>query len=68
MVYVNLFPSFAAFVAVAALVFPLYEGNTGNIVSIVAGVLVAVFVALGHQKQAQQKYQFEQAIQTSSKN
>ncbi|MEK4230201.1 hypothetical protein [Solibacillus sp. FSL H8-0538] len=66
MVYVNLFPSFAAFVAVAALVFPLYEGNTGNIVSIVAGVLVAVFVALGHQKQAQQKYQFEQAIQTSS--
>lgn len=62
----NLFPSVAAFIAVAALVFPLYEGNTAIYVSLIAGALVAIFIALGQKKQSEQQQHFEQALKGTS--
>lgn len=64
-----LFPSFAAFIVVAAITYPLYEGTTAIVVSILAGLLTAVFVALGKQQQVKQnKSEQQQLVQATEQS
>ncbi|WP_393965995.1 hypothetical protein [Exiguobacterium sp. S22-S28] len=66
----NLFPSFAAFIVVTAITYPLYEGAIAIAVSVIAGILTAVFVALGKQQQMKQltseQYKLVQALEKST--
>ncbi|RHB46592.1 MULTISPECIES: hypothetical protein [unclassified Exiguobacterium] len=58
----NLFPSITAFIVVAAITYPLYEGSTAIVVSLVVGLLTAIFVGLGKQQQVKQATNEQQKL------